>query len=171
VLDDSRVYGFRSNPLGNMLHPRTTYTLYAAAKNPAAAPPEPARDKKGARRRRRGPALKHHWQVANPGLFVNAMVLGKDRLFIAGPPDVADETKMLGFLPGADDDHNRQLSAQDEAWRGRRGGLLQAVSAEDGKKLAESKLDSIPVFDGMAAAGGKLFLSLQDGRVICLGGK
>ena len=32
VLDDTRAYAFRSDPLGNMLHPRTQYTLYAASK-------------------------------------------------------------------------------------------------------------------------------------------
>ena len=77
---------------------------------------------------------------------------------------------MLGFLPGADDEINRQLKAQDEAWLGMKGGLLWILSAEDGKKLAKYRLDSIPVFDGMAAAGGKLFLSLKDGSVVCFSG-
>ena len=94
------------------------------------------------------------------------MVLGGKSLFVAGPPDVADETKMLGFLPGAKDDLNRQLRAQDDAWRGKSGGLLLALSAETGEKLAEYKLDSYPVFDGMSIAEGKLFMSLRDGRVV-----
>jgi hypothetical protein len=108
--------------------------------------------------------------VDTPGLLVNAMVLGKDRLFIAGPPDVADETKMLGYLPGADDDINRQLKAQDDAWHGRLGGMLWAVSIEDGRKLAEQKLADVPVFDGMSAAEGRLFVSLRSGRVACFAG-
>ena len=166
----TRIYGFRSDPLGNMLHPRSSYKLYAADKDPAAAEPQPKRKvRRGQARRSRG--FKQHWQVATPGLLVNAMVLGKERLFIAGPPDVADETKMLGYLPGADDEINRQLKAQDDAWHGRRGGLLWAVSCENGEKLAEYKLDNIPVFDGMAAAEGKLFLSLKNGHVVCFGGK
>ncbi len=172
----TRIYGFRSDPLGNMLHPRTSYKLYAADKDPAAAPPPPTakpkpKDRKGKARRPRRGGFKQHWQVATPGLLVNAMVLGKERLFIAGPPDVADETKMLGYLPGADDKINRQLRAQNDAWLGKRGGLLWVVSVEDGKKLAEYKLDNIPVFDGMAAANGKLFLATLDGRVVCFGGK
>ncbi len=91
-------------------------------------------------------------------------------MFVAGPPDLADETKMLGYLPGADDDINRQLRAQHDAWLGKRGGLLRVVSVENGEKLAECKLESIPVFDGMAAARGKLFLSLRNGHVACFGG-
>ena len=172
AFDKTRIYAFRSDPLGNMLHPRTHYTLYAADKNPAAAEPQPMKQAKrrGAKAaRQRG--FKQHWQVATPGLLVNAMVLAKDRLFIAGPPDVADETKMLGYLPGADDDINRQLKAQNDAWHGKRGGLLRAVSLENGEKLAEYKLDTVPVFDGMAAAENKLFLSLKNGHVACFAGK
>ena len=177
AFDAERVYAYRSEPLGNMLHPRHTYTLYAADKNPAAAGAQPQPQAKKARRgerktkRRRGGGLRMHWQVETPGLLVNAMVLSKGRLFLAGPPDVADETKMLGFLPGADDEINRQLAAQNEAWRGKRGGLLRAVSTDGGKQLAECALSSIPVFDGMSAAEGKLLVSLRNGHVACFGGK
>ena len=171
-----RIYGFRSDPLGNMLHPRTTYKLYAADKDPApvaaaAAAPTARKARRGKARRPRGRGFQQHWQVDTPGLLVNAMVLGTERLWIAGPPDLADETKMLGFLPGADDEINRQLRAQNDAWLGRRGGLLRSVSIADGRKLTECKLDSIPIFDGMAAADGKLFLSLKNGELACYGGK
>ncbi len=192
AFDDKRIYGFRSDPLGNMLHPRTNYKLFCADKEPElTAPPAPklepmpkprqkAKTKgrgkgKGKKvrkpriRRARGGGIKHHWQVETPGLLVNAMVLGKEKLFIAGPPDLADETKMMGHLPGADDDNNRQLNAQAEAWQGKRGGLLWVVSRETGEKLGECKLKSIPLFDGMSAADGKLFLVTLDGNIVCLG--
>ena len=194
---EKRIYGYISSPLGNMLHPRTSYMLYAADKDPAMVEPQPkpqpkakpnvrpkgkrkarpaAADKANAARRGRpargrGATFKEHWKAETPGMLVNAMVLGTDRLFIAGPPDVADETKMLGFMPGANDEINRQLNAQADAWHGRSGGLLRAVSLDDGKKLLECKLDSIPVFDGMSAAEGKLFVSLKNGHVTCFGGK
>ena len=174
AFDDSRAYAFRSNPLGNMLHPRTSYQLYAADKNPAAAPaaaPKGKRKKGEKRPARSSSGFKTHWKMESPPLFVNAMALGAENLFVAGPPDVADETKMLGFLPGAKDDLNRQLHAQDDAWRGKSGGLLLAVSAETGEKLAEYKLASYPVFDGMSVADGKLFMALKDGSVVCYGGE
>ncbi len=183
AFDDKRIYGFRSDPLGNMLHPRTTYALFAADKIPALVAPTPPpapkpKDKAKARRgkvkkprRGRGGGIKQHWKVQTPGMLVSAMVLSKDRLFIAGPPDLADETKMLGYLPGADDAINKQLAAQNAAWQGKRGGLLRAVSLEDGQKLAECTLDSVPVFDGMSAAGGRLFLTTIDGKVVCVGGE
>jgi hypothetical protein len=49
--------------------------------------------------------------------------------------------------------------------------LLRAVSTADGSTLSELELEAIPVFDGLAAAGGKLFLSTRDGKLTCLNGK
>ncbi|MCD6392170.1 MAG: hypothetical protein J7M40_01545, partial [Planctomycetes bacterium] len=174
VLDDTRAYAFRSSPLGNMLQPRTTYSLYAADKDPVAPLPRPQARKKGQGRRNevqeKGVSIgghKVHWQKSSLPLLVNAMALAGKNLFVAGPPDVADETKMLGYLPGADDEINRQLKAQDDAWRGKRGGLLWAVSADNGNRLAEYKIDSVPVSDGMSVAEGKVFISLIDGSVVC----
>jgi len=180
VFDESRVYAFRSEPLGNMLHPRTRYRLYAADKDPArAAPAAPARGgakkAKGAgRKRSQGPGgalggCKVHWELDSLPLLVNAMALGGNNLFIAGPPDLADETKMLGFLPGAKDEINAELHAQEAAWLGKKGGLLCVVSAEDGRKLAQYESESFPVFDGMSAAAGGLYLSLIDGTVVKYG--
>ena len=180
VFDDSRAYAFRSEPLGNMLHPRTHYRLYAADKDPTQAPPKRAdrgsrkKEKGGRRKRARGApgtlgGCKIHWEVQSLPLLANSMTLADTNLFIAGPPDLADETKMLGYLPGADDEINRELQAQNDAWLGKKGGLLWAVSAKDGGKLAEYKLQTIPVFDGMSAADG-IYLSLIDGSVVKYGG-
>ncbi|MFC1497608.1 PQQ-binding-like beta-propeller repeat protein [Verrucomicrobiota bacterium] len=46
-------------------------------------------------------------------------------------------------------------------------GLLQIMSLKDGKKVKEYELAAPPVFDGMAVAGVKLFVSLQNGSVVC----
>jgi hypothetical protein len=47
--------------------------------------------------------------------------------------------------------------------------LLAAFAADNGKKLAEYKLPALPVWDGMSAASGRLFIGTRDGGVICLG--
>ena len=65
-----------------------------------------------------------------------------------------------------------RLSIRRGIWprgRGRRGGVLQAVAAADGKSIAAYRLDSPPVFDGLIAAGGRLFLSTIDGKLRCFG--
>jgi len=52
---------------------------------------------------------------------------------------------------------------------GTRGGLL-VLSAADGKTLARKDLPA-PVWDGMASAGGRLYVSTQNGNLVCLGKK
>ena len=43
-------------------------------------------------------------------------------------------------------------------------------SAGDGTKMAEHRLSSPPVWEGMAAARGRLYLTLMDGSVTCFAG-
>lgn len=50
---------------------------------------------------------------------------------------------------------------------GNEGGLIE-FSAADGKVVARTPLDA-PVWDGMAAAHGRLFVATQKGDVVCLG--
>jgi len=49
-------------------------------------------------------------------------------------------------------------------------GGLTVISTADGEILARMPLEK-PIWDGMAAAGGKLFVSTQNGDVICMGGE
>ncbi len=57
------------------------------------------------------------------------------------------------------------------AYEGRLGGSIWVCSEADGAKSAELPLPSPVVWDGMAAAGEKLFVSTADGTVVCLGRK
>ena len=57
---------------------------------------------------------------------------------------------------------------QEAALEGKAGALLWSLSAEDGTKLADYQLEAPPVFDGMAAAGGKVYLTTVDGKLMCL---
>lgn len=89
------------------------------------------------------------WSVYVP-IRVKAMVNTRHKLFVAGAPDVLDESDdPLGALEG------------------RKGGVLRAVSAADGSKLSEYTLDAPPVLDGLIAVNGKLFLATRDGRLTC----
>jgi hypothetical protein len=97
------------------------------------------------------------WAVDVPQI-VRAMVLSPAAdagepgvLFIAGPLENPEKT----------DD---KLAP----YRGLTPGRLWAVSTKDGGKLAEWTLPATPVFDGLAAAGGRLYASLSDGALLCL---
>ena len=50
-----------------------------------------------------------------------------------------------------------------------RGVRLAAASVEDGELIASYAIDALPVFDGLAAANGSLYLALRDGTVRCFG--
>ena len=86
-------------------------------------------------------------------------------LFVSGPPDVVDEEEI--FSKPFDEQVTAKAVEQVEALKGMKGALLHTVSIEDGSKLHEMKFESCPVFDGMAAAEGKLFISMMDGSIIC----
>ena len=43
------------------------------------------------------------------------------------------------------------------------------VAAETGKTIREIKLDAPPVWDGMAVAGGRVFIATIDGRIVSFG--
>ncbi|HEC03819.1 MAG TPA: hypothetical protein ENI81_09815, partial [Phycisphaerales bacterium] len=92
------------------------------------------------------------WSVRIP-VRVTAMVLAGETLFAAGTDDV--------LCPGD----------PWAAYEGRRGGRLMAFSAADGGKLAEYELPAAPVFDGMAAANGRIYLSTRGGKLTCYAGK
>jgi len=89
------------------------------------------------------------WTARVP-IRAHGLVLAAETLFVAGPPDVVDANDPLA------------------SFQGRMGGILWAVSAGDGKKIGERQLPFPPVFDGMVAAGGRLYLSLMDGSIMCL---
>lgn len=113
-------------------------------------------------------SVKFNWRVVSPPLLVRAIVLADKTLFIAGPPDVVDETKAFGHFNEAK--VRVKLEQQQASLDGENGSLLWSVSVTDGKILSKQKLDSLPVFDGMAAAGGRLYLSSTDGNLICFKG-
>jgi hypothetical protein len=70
-------------------------------------------------------------------------------LFVAGFFDVVDPKDPHG------------------AWEGRKGGILAAFAAADGKKLAQLGLPAPPVWNGIAIARGRLYIATTKGTVLC----
>jgi len=99
----------------------------------------------------RKPAKQYRWTKKLP-VLARAMLKAGDALYLAGPPD----------LFSTDDPH--------AALAGEKGGRLLVLGTADGKQQAECELASPPVFDGMAAAGGRLYMAAMDGRVVCFDG-
>jgi outer membrane protein assembly factor BamB len=169
VFDDDNVYGFGREPQYYRWTTPIEFRLFASDKRPKIVPLSsgPAR-KPGAKKKPQATRFETHWAESLPQQ-ARAMVLADRTLFVAGVPDNLDEDKAQATigLP----DTQKQLAEFAAALHGRRGALLHAVSADTGKRLAEYQLDALPVFDGMAAAGGKLFIVDKAGKVTCFSGK
>jgi len=58
--------------------------------------------------------------------------------------------------------------ANDTIYLAGSGGELQARSVSDGKLLSRRSIPE-PLWDGLAVAGGRLYVSTRDGKVLCLG--
>ena len=132
------------------------YTLYAGLLSaPTVAPAAPtgrkARKAAGAKKKTAGSSQASERWAANIPLTGKAIALAGDQLFVAGTPVAFPKDDLAA------------------AYEGRMGGVLWVASAVNGKKLAEIKLDAPPAWDTMAVANGKLYLALQDGRVLCMG--
>jgi outer membrane protein assembly factor BamB len=90
------------------------------------------------------------WSESLP-IRVTVMAVGGETLLCAGTPDMLDPDQ-----PWA-------------AYEGKRGGRLFALAAGDGARLAELKLDAAPVYDGLAIACGRVYLSTVSGNLLCIG--
>ncbi len=109
----------------------------------------------------------YEWSESVP-LLGRALVLAGERLFVAGPPDLVDTYDTLQRWGEAKT--QAALAEQAAALAGEKGGRLRVVSAADGTMQAEMALDAPPVFDGMIAAAGRLYVACLDGTVRCLAG-
>ena len=176
AMNDSNVYGFGRKPVYYKWRTPLEYHLFSAGKKPeivrqAVGPaPKAKPGSKPAAKRRAGPRVQHphyEWSRTIP-FFVRAMVLADKTLFIVGPPDVVDEEE--AFRRVGDPDMDAKLAEQDAVLNGSRGALLWAVSAENGDKLAEHKLDCLPVFDSLIATKGHLYMATTDGQILCFRG-
>ncbi len=114
-------------------------------------------------------ALDYNWILEEPEILAKAMVLAHDRIFIAGPRDVADEKELWGR---SNERIFQEKMAAQAAWlKGKHGGIMQVFSKKDGKKLAEKKLAYLPAFDGLVAANNKLYMVTECGSILCYEGQ
>ncbi len=166
VCDDAEVYAFDRQP---QYYPKTTaleYHLYAADKRPEIVAGRAAAQSTTSRNRPAPSRPAYDWSYQTP-LLGRALVLADRTVFVAGPPDLVQQEQSISSLD--DPKTQKRLADQAAALAGRRGALLMAVSADSGAQLAAYRLPSPPVFDGLAAASGHLYLSAMDGSVSCLG--
>lgn len=94
----------------------------------------------------KNPGLRrYHWSFDTP-IQVRAMLLSPERLYLAGWMDEDN--------PESDQDGE---------------GVLEIVSASEGKALGRMTIPASPVWDGMIAARGRLYLVDRKGCLSCFG--
>lgn len=167
VFDEDNVYGYGRQPQYYRWTTPIEHHLFSAAKDPSRAERKQAQTPEQRKRnQQRGFTVVHNWTREIP-LFARAMVMADRILFLAGPADLVEENEIAKRIDS--DEADRLLQEQVEAYAGKKGATLWAVSADDGEKMGELALDEMPVFDGMAAAYGRLYMTTVDGNVLCLG--
>lgn len=117
-----------------------------------------------------GREVKTLWPGQQIPFIVNAMALADNMLFLAGPPDIKIIDQPEIYKRAAQPEFQKKLAHQSRVLSGDEGAILWVVDKRDGKRLAEYRLDHMPVFDGMAAAKQSIFLSTVDGRLMCMVG-
>lgn len=147
VEDRKTIYGFGQNHYERMrVQPGGTWALFAARKENDVPLDLSAREyRKLALSGEK--SVNFRWWKRIP-IHVRALTKTENVLFAAGP-------------------RGRGLASQ-AALDGRAEAILLAVSPEDGEILGEMSLPSTPVWDGMAAARGNLYLTLANGQMLCL---
>jgi hypothetical protein len=150
--DSKSVYGYGRTSKYYQWSTPLEYHLFAAAKNPATG-------KKG----RSASRVSYRWSRETK-LHVTSIVVAGDILLVAGPPSLMDEVN--AFRDPFSERSRAKMKDQADAFCGERG-LLKAVATSTGGDIAEMTLDYLPAFDGMAVAEGKLFLTSDDGVLVC----
>jgi outer membrane protein assembly factor BamB len=87
------------------------------------------------------------WDV-NPEIRPRAILKAGDRIVLGGMP-LKDESDPFA------------------TFEGRKGGVVKIYNADDGQVTGEIKTASPIMWDGFAAANGRLYATLQDGSIIC----
>ena len=158
--DRDTVYGFGRKPQYRKWTVPLEFVLFSEPRKPkTSALPGPA--KKKARR----PSAKPNWSVGVP-VWVRAMFVTDDALFVCGPRDLYDEEKAVtggSRLSTLDP----RIALQQEHAEGRHGSLLKVFDKKTGRETSSIEIDDMPTWDGMIAAEGKIFMTTVNGKIFC----
>lgn len=157
AFDESQVFGYGRTAIkaGAVGHKEETYHLFASEKVLMPTGAQASKPKKKSPKPKKPEPL---WS-SRDSLVVRAMVLTDDKLIVAGPPDL--RKKDANLLAYTNEEESLAVI------RGEKGVHLRIIQSANGETLSENTLESMPVFDGISAARGRVFLSLQNGSLQC----
>jgi len=168
VMDDTKIYGYGLKPKYHTWSSTfLDYQLFSVNKKIETDPisgPTIFGKKMGRTPLRQ---LRYNWTAEVP-FYVRAMIKSSDKLIVCGPEKIIDEKDAVRRYP--EESALQELKQQDAILDGQRGSHLWVVHAETGDVLEKHELSALPVWDGMAAAVGNVYLATHNG-VACLGGE
>lgn len=164
AFDDENAYGYGRVRIASAAvgHNADDYHLYGVRKVLMTTGLPQTRRKTGTNEPQpaaRSPSKPEPFWADEQSLIVRAMALTNDKLVVAGPPDL--RRKEAGILAYANEEESLA------SFKGEKGVMLRVIDKKDGRTVSEQNLDAMPVFDGMSAAHGKIFVSLKNGEVQC----
>ncbi len=84
------------------------------------------------------------------------------------PEDLLKPTTVEGGKQLKNKLYGMVMDSEDRLYVVHQDGTLKVINTKDGKTLSESKVPA-PMWDGLALAENRLFLSTEDGQLVCLG--
>jgi len=147
VFDDKTVYAITEafgKKISSARKGDSPYQLFADALEPATV----AKLSYDQRRTETKKKPKRRWTVSMP-VRVTAMAVAGPVLIAAGTAAAVGQPDPL------------------RARQGRNGAGLWLLSTQDASILAKYDLDAAPIFDGMAVAGGRLYIAAANGELMC----
>jgi outer membrane protein assembly factor BamB len=138
----------------------------AASAAPSALAPAPAAG--GNAQRPGGSFVEHQWAKSVP-MFTRAMAMAGKSLIVSGPKDMIDEEYAFERMAQKDPAILKELAEQDAHLDGKRGAIMWVVSTKTGQYTSDFKMESPPIWDGVAVAQGRLLISGVDGKLTCYG--
>ena len=167
VHDEDKVYGFCRDENDYRWTSTLKYHMFKAPRAQVKLGPEQqqaAFNKKGKNVQGKRYFVNHEWKRPLPILLRGLAGAGK-YLILAGPPDKLDEREV--WKTGRTEKTTPQGMAQQDSIDGKLGGMLLVTIAESGETVGKVALESPPVFDGVIAAQGAVFMSALDGTIRC----
>jgi outer membrane protein assembly factor BamB len=113
-------------------------------------------------------SMKYDWESYVP-VVTRGMSLAGDSVIVVGAPDKMNEERVFQQLVDRDATAQHDIDEQEASLKGQRGAMVQIVDSKNGQAAKNFKLDSTPVWDGVAVARGCIFIVTTDGKIQCYG--
>jgi hypothetical protein len=155
--DRNRVYGFGRKPEYRRWTVPLEFELFSVSNQPKAEQPKnghPFQDD-------------YCWRRDLP-IWVRAMFVTQDALYLCGPRDLYDEKQAVARGSNFNTQDPR-LALQQEHAEGKYGSILKVFDKETGREISSLDIDDMPAWDGMIAAEGKIVMTTVNGNILCFG--